>query len=275
MSRLVEKPLRSQAVGMPKDTLICVLTFVGAGLPWWPAFIEPSIDLPLWLLATAIASVAGLASALAPQNCRHTLTLSALGLFAGLLSASVLFPPSDGIARSYLPIVIPLITIAGTLVAAVAGLLGRLLPVSARYRGVAWLALTCAVLFGPIALALRPPLLARRDRLTVQRFQSLKIAAEIVFRTAGASEVCDGDALRKRYSGPSFSHTDWQRMTANYVRQDGHVFMVHCKEKGGYTIDTRPARSKVDGTRYLCTDESGKVGCELKWNRSRNVCSGC
>ena len=47
------------------------------------------------------------------------------------------------------------------------------------------------------------------------------------------------------------------------------MFMVYCREKGGYTINALPARGKADGTRRFCIDESGRIGCGMEWNRSR------
>src|SRR5262245_66018974 len=138
----------------------------------------------------------------------------------------------------------------------------------------------CSVAFGPVARALTPTVVehrvARNDRAAAERFELLKISVErTIAEVGGPGRTCDGPTLRRHYSGPPFSDEDWRRITGNYVKQDGYVFMVYCREKGGYTIDAQPARGKADGTRRFCTDESGKIGCGMKWNLSRNACIPC
>lgn len=134
--------------------------------------------------------------------------------------------------------------------------------------------------FGPVALALTSPLVAYRvrvnDQVAALRFESLKDAVE---QTASGPKhqvgVCDGSTLKRHYSGPPFSEKDWQRITGNYVKQDGYFFMVYCREQGGYTIDAMPARNKGDGTRHFCIDESSRLGCGMKFNSSRYGCTPC
>src|ERR1700730_5077771 len=77
------------------------------------------------------------------------------------------------------------------------------------------------------------------------------------------------------YSGPHFGDEDWQRITGNYVSQDGYFFMVYCREKAGDTIDADPVRDGVDGSRRFCMDESGRLGCAMEWNGSRHNCLPC
>ncbi len=71
---------------------------------------------------------------------------------------------------------------------------------------------------------------------------------------------CDGQVLKNRYVGPSFSESDWGLITRSYVRQDGYAFMIFCPEQGGYRISAIPQRVKADGT-HFCADESGNAGC--------------
>jgi len=87
--------------------------------------------------------------------------------------------------------------------------------------------------------------------------------------------ICEGRALKRHYSGPPFTEEDWRRIAGNAVKQDGYYFMVYCHEQGGYTIHAIPWGGKGDGTRQFCADESGKVGCGMTWNRSRNACIPC
>jgi hypothetical protein len=141
-------------------------------------------------------------------------------------------------------------------------------------------ALLGLVAFGPVTLALTPPLvgyrIVRNDRVAAERFTSLKNAVERTAAEAGdPKRICDGSALQRHYDGPPFSDEDWRRITGNYVRQNGYVFMVYCREQGGYTIDARPSRARGDGTRQFCTDESGRLGCNMEWNRSRRECLPC
>lgn len=209
----------------------------------------------------------------------HFVVASTVGAFTGLWTGFVLFPPSDGIARPYAPSFIAAATIAAFVVSLVAGLLGLNLSASRKtLRRSVWLAFGSCVAFGPIALALTPPLVRHRvatnDRIAAERVDSLKSAVEETIAEGGGdpARVCDGQNLKRHYSGPAFSDEDWERITGNYVKQDGYVFMVYCGEKEGYKIDAWPARGKADGTRRFCTDKSGKIGCGMEWN---HVCIAC
>lgn len=204
-------------------------------------------------------------------------TASAASL-TGLCSGCLLFQSSDGIANAYALLIALLAALVACFVSLFAGLLARLLPVLKQNRRRAvWFALACCVAFGPVALALTPPLVAYRvawnDRAAAERFRALKHAAERTKAEAGDPErMCDVQTLRRHYSGPLFSEEDWQRIIGNYVLHDGYDFMIYCREKNGYTIDANPFKGKGYGTRRFCTDESGKIGCGMEWNRSRNAC---
>jgi hypothetical protein len=150
----------------------------------------------------------------------------------------------------------------------------------AIHRQAATLVFAGCVAFGPVALALTPPLVAHRiavnDKLAAERFALLeKAVQQTASDRRNDGSVCDGSALGRNYSGPLFSAEDWHRITGNYVKQDGYVFMVYCREQGGYTIDAMPSRDKGDGTRHFCTDESGAIGCSMTFNRSRHACTPC
>lgn len=244
--------------------------------------MEPRLDLlPWWLPVLCAALCTAFATVLSPNRWPVFLFASGLGAMGGLCLGAVIWFPSDGIAASYLPIVIAILTVVAILASSVAALVARNVVISPGTNHTAlWVALLTAVAFGPVALALTPPLVARRitrnDRLATERFASLKNAVERTAAEAGGrSGICDGSALREHYVGPSFSDEDCRRITDNYVKQDGYIFMVYCHESHGYTIDVRPDRQRGDGTLQLCTDESRKAGCRVEWNRSRNARLPC
>jgi hypothetical protein len=148
------------------------------------------------------------------------------------------------------------------------------------FRHAVWIGVGCCFAVGPLALAVAPPLiayrLARNDRAAAQRLEALDNAARrLLSETGGPEQICDGRALHRNYSGPTFSDDDWRYITGNYVNRDGYVFAVYCREKGGYVIEAWPARGVVDGTRRLCADETHRVGCNVGSNGSRRVCEPC
>ncbi len=243
--------------------------------------VEPSIDFPRWLLLALLGIMAGLATALSDGRWLRFAIASTVGTFAGMCSGFALFPSEDGIANSYAPFVVIAGTLLSLFVSLFAGFAGRKLSVSSKNHSHAvWLVLICCVGFGPVALGLTSPLVAHRvarnDQLAQQRFDGLKVAVQrTMAENSDSRRICDGSALKRRYSGPPFSEEDWQRVSANYVKQDGYFFMLYCHEQGGYTIHAIPWAGKGEGTRQFCTDESGKVRCRMEWNRSRHVCTPC
>jgi len=265
---------------MLKDTLLVVLTVAGPVLWWWPVAVEPSLDLPGWLPLVVVALWTGLATILSGGGWFRVLVASAVGNFIAL-SVLAIWWPTDPIARSYLPFAVAFATLQAMLVSMVAGLAVRKVSVSNdNGRRAIWVVLVGCFALGPAALALTPPLVAHRvecnDRVAKERFESLKKAVELAVGQAGGTQlICDGRALKRYYSGPAFSESDWQRIAGNYVKQNGYLFMVYCHETGGYAIDAHPDRDKGDGTRRFCTDESRKIGCGVEWNRSRYACLPC
>jgi hypothetical protein len=264
---------------MRRDTLLIVLTLAGSALWWWPQCMKPSLDLPWWLPLVCVALWTGLSTILSGGRWLRFVVASVVGTFAGLCSCVAIWPSTDGIANSYAPFAILVLTLAAAVVSLIAGLAARKVSAPNEKRAI-WIALVSCFALGPIALALAPPLAAyrvkRNGRIAEERFESLKNAVEQTIATRGDLEhSCDGPALKQHYSGPAFSDDNWHRITGNYVRQDGYVFMIYCHEKNGYTIDAWPARGKVDGLRRFCTDESGRVSCGMEWNRSRHACVAC
>jgi hypothetical protein len=251
----------------------------GSALCWWPTFIEPSLGLSPRLPLALVALMTCLSATLSNGNWLGLPIAATVGTFAGLSSGVVLFPTSDGIANSYAPIVVVVGTLIVLLVSLVAGVIATRVPLlNENYRRVLWVALVCCVAFGPVALALTPPLaahrIARNDRLAGERFNSLRNAVDQTVAEAGDTRrSCDGQALRLHYSGPPFSEKDWQLITENYVKQDGYYFIVDCREQGKYSIHAIPWRGKADGTRQFCADQAGKVGCSWEWRSDRWLCA--
>lgn len=244
----------------------------GSALSWWPLCISPSLDLPFWLPLVVIAFLTGLSTILSGGRWLRFVIASAVATFAGILSGYMIWPIEDGIAASYTPIVIVVATLAAALVSLLVGLATRWISVShPGLRLALWIAAGICVAFGPIALALTPPLVAQRvarnDRLAEQRFLSLNRAVQqTVAEPGGQARLCDGHSLKSHYSGPPFSDRDWQYIAGNYVREDGYVFgiNIYCSDPNRYSIDVRPSRGKADGTRQFCTDPEGRAGCETK-----------
>jgi hypothetical protein len=264
-----------------REVLLILLSVAASALFWWPVSIEPNLDLPWWIPLPFIAIVTGLATTLARNHWLGFVIGSATGTFAGLCSGYFIWPPSDGIAASYVPYEVLVGSVAAIVVSLVAGLIALKTSVKIRGRQLAlWLPLVACAGFGPLALALTRPLVAsrvaRNDQLAAERFTALKKAVESTWAETGdPSRICDGQVLKSHYSGPRLSEKDWHYIAGNYVKADGYVFGIYCHEKGGYTIDSFPARQKADGTHRFCADESRSVGCGMSWNRSRYACTPC
>lgn len=241
---------------MRRDALWVVLTVVGPVLWWWPVWMEPSLDLPWWLPLGVIALWTGLSTILSGGFWLRFVVACTVGTFGGL-SGLAFWWPTDPIARTYLVYTVPLLTLAAMVASLVGGLAARKLSVlNEKRRRLIWLALVCCFAFGPTAIALTPPLFAHRvsrnDQLAAERFEALKTAVrQTADEAGGPAGICDGRALKQNYSGPPFSEEDWRRITGNYVRQDGYVFMVYCHEEGGYKIHAWPPfeDGKREGTR--------------------------
>jgi hypothetical protein len=175
---------------MNRDALLIVLTAAGSALCWWPLAIEPSVDFPRRILFVLVALITGLATILSNGRWLRFVVVPTIGAFAGLWTGFVLFPPRDEIARSYVPLVIAAATVAAFVVSLLAGLVSLTLSASRKIlRRCVWLAFVSCVAFGPIALALTPPLVRHRvatnDRMAAKRFESLKSAVKQPLPKAG------------------------------------------------------------------------------------------
>lgn len=263
---------------MNRNALLIVLTMTGSALCWWPTIIEPGLGLSAWLPVVLVALMTGLSTTVSNGSWLGFPIAATVGTFAGLCGGFVLFPSTDGIANSYAPIGVVVGTLAAVLVSLVASVVAKRVPLpNENHRHVLWVALVCCVAFGPVALALTPPLvahrIARNDRLAGERFDSLRSAVgQTVAEGGGPGRSCDGQALRRHYSGPPFSEKDWQLITKHYVKQDGYYFLVGCGEQGRYSIHGIPWGGKADGTRQFCADQSGKVGCSWEFRSDRWLC---
>ncbi len=253
----------------------------GSALWWWPTIMDPNLELPWWLPFGFVVLGTGLSTSLSRGRWKRFVLASSVGTFAGFCLGLAIWPASDPFAWDFIPLVVPALTAITVLLSLVIGFALRKVSITnERSRRVAWLLLFTFAAFGPIAVALTPPLVARRisrnDRIAAERFKSLKDAVERTAAEAdGAERICDGSSIRQHYSGPPFSAEDWDRIAGNSVKQDGHFFMVHCREEGGYTIRASPDTFNAYGTHHFCTDESRRVGCTVEWNRSRHVCLPC
>ena len=255
------------------------LSFISAILCWLPITTTPRLDFPWWVALCGVGLSAAISSFLNPPRWPALLLSSGMGTFVGLCVGYAIWWPRDPIAGPWVPIVVLVITGVAAVVAIVGAWIGARLPVPDRkLRRAAWFALVGIAASGSVCLALTPPLVARRvarnERLAEKRLTSLQRAVQHTL-AATPDHVCAGPLLARNYFGPPFSNVDWRRMTGNYVKQDGYFFMIYCRDGTGYVIDAMPARDGQDGTRRFCADESGKIGCGMKWNRSRHACVPC
>lgn len=271
---------------MRKDAIAVVFTGLASGLCWWPALIEPSLDFSRWVLLIPVAVSTWVLTGLSDGRWLRSLAVSVAAAFAGLCSGFAIFPPRDGIAASYTPIVVAIAMAATALVSLFGALIGKMIPVSnGILRRALWFVLICCAAAGPVALAVTHPLVARRvarnDRIAGERFQALKSAVERTWSGAnGPANICDGSVLKRNYAGPPFTDQDWGRIAGNYVMEDGYTYGIYCEEQGGYAIDASPVIGGPNGgggygSRKFCTDETGQVGCGTEWNRSRYACVPC
>jgi hypothetical protein len=266
---------------MFRSALLAFLTAIGSALCWLPVFVQPNLELSDWIPLTCVALCTGLSIILEHNRWGLIWFASAVGTFAGVCLSYAIWWPSDPIAGPWVPFSVALLTIMAMVVSLVAVPVALKVSVSGRARPKAvWFALCGCLLFGPVTLSMTPPLVAyrvaRNDRIAFERFTSLKTALERTAATrTDANRFCDGLSLKEHYSGPAFSDVDWRRIAGNFVFADGYAFGIYCREKGGYTLEIQPSRPQGDGTHRFCTDESGRIGCAVEWNRSRNQCLAC
>src|SRR5581483_11887136 len=182
---------------MNRDGYLLFLTLAGSALCRWPAALEPSIDFPRSSLLVLIAMQTALSVLLSGRHWLRFVMAATVGSIGGMWSSFILFPSTDGIANSYMPIEIDLETIAVAFVSFLAGLVAQRMSIFSKKnsRRLAWLTLMCCVASGPFAFALTSPWVAHRvahnDRVAAQRFASLKAAVERTWNGGDPARVCE------------------------------------------------------------------------------------
>src|SRR5438552_3212433 len=161
------------------DAILVFLVVMGSALCWLPGSREPSLDFPSWMPLLCAALCTGLSTTLNRRRWPLFLFASGIGTVGGLCLSYAFWWPSDPIAGPLVPYSVAMNTIAAVFVSFLASLAGRKISISLEtYRTAAWIALSGVVAFGPVALALTPPLVGRRivsnDRVAAERFASLK-----------------------------------------------------------------------------------------------------
>lgn len=253
-------------------SLVC-LTLLGSALSWSPYFVS---DLPFWISLACSVLGGCLSIALLPSAWPWIVLASGVGTCGGFVVGFLMYPPSDPIAGPWVPYVAALMTLFVMCVGLLAGVILRRQSVSSKtVRRTIWAAVVAWVACGPMSVALAPTLIPHNEQLAAERFTALKNAMEKAVEAYRTSHVSDGRALKPHYFGPAFSNSDWARIASTPVEKDGYSFIIYATEKGGYTISATPVKDHVSGVRRFCTDESGKLGCDVEWNGSRHACLPC
>lgn len=269
---------------MRNDILLTGLTFIGAALCWCPMYPGLLLNMPVWLPIAVIVFLTGLSAAISVRRWLPFVVASVAGTLVGTFTLAMLplTPTEDPLGRAYVGFAI---IFAESIVGAsslISALIGHKLSLKARdHRRAVWIALGCCIAFGPVTALLAKPLVAwrmdRNEKYAAERFNGLSYAAQQVRAEAGnPGLVCDGQALKRNYSGPAFSESNWRHIAGNHVMENGYLFRIWCdqNEQGGYTIDAQPNRP-WDGVREFCTDESGRIGCGMESGAQRDVCTPC
>lgn len=262
----------------PRETaLLFILTALAAALSWWPLHRLPW---SFWLPLACVVLCTGAASALRPNRWVSLLFTAAASAGAGSFIGSLIWPPDDPIAGSFIPYGAATTALIVFLAALPAGLILRLPSLSGRLpRKMLWTTVALCVAFGPVFLLLEPPInrerIARNERMAELRFTALKHAMESATQAYGTYNIFDARALKPHYHGPPFAPSDWQRMAGNAVFRGGYSYMLYHRESRGYTLSVRPQKEGVYGNRSFCTDETRQTGCRVDWNGHRNQCHPC
>ncbi len=254
------------------------ITAIGAGswFSWYPVIAARGL-VPWWMPLPFIALLAASTIFLFPRRLFAIVTAASACTFLGDYSGYFIWQPLDGVGASYTPLIVAGVTITVMLVALVTSLLIRkFAPLAGIRPRSLWILLIFCLSFELVVVAATPLALsyriAQNDRTAASRFVSLKQSVEKT--VADGQSACDGSALQRHYSGPSFTTSDWNYITNNAVFENGYSYTVHCHQDG-YAIQAEPARKNIDGTRSFCTDETRRTGCRLEWNRSRYLCVPC
>jgi len=269
---------------MRKDILLAGLTFIGAALCWCPMYPGLLLNMPFLLPIAAAVLLTGLSTAISARRWLPFAVASIAGTLVGTFTLAMLplTPTEDVIGHTYIGYAVIVAVLIMGAFSFVAALVGRNFSLKAQdHRRAAWIALGCCLAFGPVTALLAKPLVAwrmdRNEKYAAERFNGLSHAAQRVrAETGDPGRVCDGQALKRNYSGPAFSESDWRYIAGNYVKENGYLFGIWCNQSGhgGYTIDAQPNRP-WDGVREFCTDESGRIGCGMEWGARRAECTPC
>lgn len=266
---------------MRSTWLLAILTFPAAAFWWCTICATPSLDLPFWIPLVLTLLWTGFATILSDGRWLRIVLACTFGSTAGMIAGFTIFPTSD-IAATHEPLGVAIGTPVIFVIALLPGLIARKISVQrTSVRCVLWALLSCMFVLGPVILALTPPLLTARikqnDQVAQERFLALRSAAERTAVEARSPDlICDGAAIKRHYSGPPFSDSDWHYIAGNYVREDGYAFGIWCHQQGGYTIDVSPKEPIGYGSRHSCTDETGRTGCGMSPQRPpRETCAPC
>jgi hypothetical protein len=269
---------------MRKDMLLAGLTFIGASICWCSSYPEPLLHMPFWLPVAVIVLLTGLSTAISVKRWLPFVVASIAGTLVGTLTlvSLPLTPTEDPLGRAYAGFAIIFATSITGALSLISALVGHKLSLKAQdHRRSVWIALGCCIAFAPVTALLAKPLvawrMARNEKYAAERLNALSHAAQRVRAETGNPElVCDGQALKRNYSGPPFSESNWRHIAGNHVMENGYLFRIWCdqNEQGGYTIDAQPNRP-WDGVREFCTDESGMIGCGVESGAQRDECTPC
>jgi hypothetical protein len=266
---------------MNRQTILLCLAGAGTTLSWLSISIKPSLDLPWWLPLPIIMLTIFSATVLSKGVGLRLLLVSIAGSLFGLCAGIAISWTSSERDESFVWLGVAIATVTTALVSVIALLIGlKVSAIVARYQTSVWLVLLLTSMWGLPTLALTPVFVSRRvarnDQIAAERVHSLKIAVEqSVSRSGKPEQICNGSALRKHYSGPAFSEESWKHIIGSYVKEDGYIFTVTCREMDRYSIDAQPARRLGDGTRRFCIDGPDTVECDTKWDGVREACMPC
>jgi hypothetical protein len=267
---------------MTRDRVLIALNAVASGWSWWPLIREPFLEFSPWIPVGVVALICALSTALANGRWLRSVVASTGGSCLGMWAGLLIFPSDDPIRNAYALIPMMIGTAAVFVASLFAAQIGRAISSTGwNRRAVLWATLFGCAAFGPVMMAVTPPLVARRmarnDRVAAERLAGMKKAIESTRAGAdGAWQGCDVRALSHRYSGPTFGESDWLRVLGgNAVKEDGYIFIMKCLGNGTYKINAIPDRIKGDGTRRFCADDSGKITIgmasdEQQWRSAMN-----
>jgi hypothetical protein len=275
----------TQPITTRKGAALIVIVAFTSLICLWPVILEPTLDLPWWISIAIVALTSALATVLCAGRWFLFAALSATCTLVGSLACSWIWPLQDGISQSYAGLV-ALVAAAVILVASLAAsALALLIPaLNKKQLRAAWISLLCVASVSPVALALRPSIVARRvarnESLTFKRVSALKDSIDRVQAEGNQpSRACDGNVLKQHYTGPPFTHQDWQYVTGNFVTEDGYAIgiTINCAQPRKYIVTAMPKRGISDGTHGFCADRSFTRNCAPQYDTRGDgeVCLPC